>query len=129
MRGTRVDATSGPRSRHHCSRITLTVMSYALALTLFAFFSKGETARSLDDVITKTTLEPSFMGRFHRNLRCHPLPHACFGGLTLFQAISHWLLASKYSLDLFERSLYKQTLSHSPLQKREKTEKGCFPFV
>ena len=69
------------------------------------------------------------MGAVHWNLKFHPLPHACFRGLTFFQAKSHWLSAIKYSLDLFERSLYKQRLSHSPLQKREtERENGCFPL-
>ena len=78
-------ATSGSRSPHRCSHFTLKFMSYAFALTLFAFFSTGETALCLDDVIMKTNLEPLlFMGRFHGNLRFHSHPPRRFSWIDFF---------------------------------------------
>ena len=122
--------TSGSRSRHRCLHVTLTFMSYTFALCLRSFPRWDcSLPRWCDNENKSWALIYSwagFMGTWDSTLS----PPRPFSWIDFFQAINHWLLASKYSLDLFERSLYKQRLSHSPLQKREtERENGCFPFV
>ena len=70
----RVHFTSGLRSRHRCSQSWVT-----LSGLVFAFFLKGETSRSLDDVIMKRKLEP--YNSWEPEIPPHS-PHDGFRGVT-----------------------------------------------